>query len=52
MKSKEKKKEHKHRHIWKYKGVFERICEAPFPTIEGCGEEQIQDDYGNWIKLI
>lgn len=33
----------KHTHIWKYLGAgYERICEAPLPTIESCGEEQMK----------
>ena len=31
----------KHKHIWKYIGPYERVCEAPFPTIKSCGKHEI-----------
>lgn len=36
-----KREEKKHNHIWKYIGSYERICEAPFPTIKSCGKHEI-----------
>ena len=43
-------KERKHKHIWKYECRNVRICEAPFPTIESCGEEQWNTAFGGWHK--
>lgn len=37
-----KVKSKEHQHIWKYIGAgYERICEAPIPTIESCGKKEI-----------
>lgn len=33
-------------HIWKYMGSYERVCEAPIPTIPSCGRAEILDDDG------
>ncbi len=36
-------KKEDHKHIWKYKGAgYERVCEAPFPTIESCRRIEIK----------
>lgn len=44
-------KNKEHTHIWKYReGSNKRVCEAPIPTIESCGEVEIQDNKGNWIR--
>ena len=51
MKLNTKKTEGGHNHSWKYKGAgHERVCEAPFPTIESCGEVEISEDKINWSK--
>jgi len=34
----EKGEKKKHEHIWKYRGEYDRVCEAPIPTIESCGK--------------
>ena len=39
-----------HNHIWKYMGPFERVCEAPFPTIPSCGRAEINSDDGNGFE--
>jgi len=39
----------KHEHIWKYIGAgYERVCEAPIPTIPSCGRKEIKVN-DKWI---
>lgn len=45
------KKEHKH--IWKYTvGSNIKVCEAPFPFIESCGLEIMQETIDEVMELF
>ena len=42
-------KKKKHKHCWKYESEYNRVCEAPFPTIESCGKREKMTAFGGWV---